>query len=555
MFGTIRRHQTWLWVVIIAFTVVAFVVYFSPYSKLNTGSQREVSLGAIDGKEVTRDRYVAADREVALRHFLMSGQWPDQDRRRTDMERMREVYQWLLFTQKADDLGIQPGTEAIDQQARQILKQLSGAGVASASQFFKQVLEPRGLGPADFERFIRHTLAVQELVGVVGASGKLVTPDEARALYIRQNQEVAVEALFFNATNFLDKVTITPEALSQFYSNRLAAYRIPDRVQVSYVKFPLTNFLESAKSNLSTNLEDIVTANMQRMGTNLYRNATTPEESRARLREDIIKSQALSLARKEAANFAVPLFEIKPMKAENLEQFAKEKNLPVAVTPPFSREADPEGIDAGPDFARVAFSLGEEEPLGGPIVAEDGVYVVALQKKIPSEAPALDQIRDQVTRDFRQFQATSLARAAGTEAHTALTNALAQGKSFADAAAQAGLKPVSLPPFSIATRSLPEVSQLPINQLKQIAFSLDPGKLGNFQPTAGGGVIAFLKEKLPVNEEKLKSELPTFVESVRRSRQDEAFSDWFRKLAEKAFVNTPLNQPEPSSIAPGTAKS
>ena len=35
MFGTIRKHQTWLWAVIITLTIISFVVFFSPYSKLN----------------------------------------------------------------------------------------------------------------------------------------------------------------------------------------------------------------------------------------------------------------------------------------------------------------------------------------------------------------------------------------------------------------------------------------------------------------------------------------------------------------------------------------
>ena len=54
----------------------------------------------------------------------------------------------------------------------------------------------------------------------------------------------------------------------------------------------------------------------------------------------------------------------------------------------------------GPDFATKAFARTPEDPFAGPIVGLDAVYVVALNKKLPSEIPTLDQIRDQVVKDY-----------------------------------------------------------------------------------------------------------------------------------------------------------
>ena len=103
----------------------------------------------------------------------------------------------------------------------------------------------------DFGRFVRHYLGIQEMIGTLGLSGKLVTPQEARELYQREHQELATEAVFFSASNYLAKVSVPPEAIAQFYTNRLASYRIPDRVQVSYVQFEFTNFLDQAKQELA----------------------------------------------------------------------------------------------------------------------------------------------------------------------------------------------------------------------------------------------------------------------------------------------------------------
>src|SRR6516162_7965787 len=106
MFGTIRKHQTWLWAVIITLTVISFVIYFSPYSKMNSGGGRSSdNLGSINGQKVTRQQYVNASREVNLHFFLTSTHWMDEDRKRSDIEIEREVYNWLLLTQKQEQLG------------------------------------------------------------------------------------------------------------------------------------------------------------------------------------------------------------------------------------------------------------------------------------------------------------------------------------------------------------------------------------------------------------------------------------------------------------------
>ena len=73
MFGTIRRHQTWLWAVIITLTIISFVIFFSPYSKMNNSGRRAGNYGAINGQRVTDLQYANAYREVDLHTFLMSG--------------------------------------------------------------------------------------------------------------------------------------------------------------------------------------------------------------------------------------------------------------------------------------------------------------------------------------------------------------------------------------------------------------------------------------------------------------------------------------------------
>src|SRR5262249_35849846 len=139
----------------------------------------------------------------------------------------------------------------------------------SLAAFAEQVLIPHRLTTQDFQNALEHDLGIQQLMDVVGASGKLITQQEIQSLYIQNYQELAVNAVFFDASNNVAKVPEpSPQELSQFYTNQQAAYREPDRMQVSYVFFNVTNYLaESEKQAGTTNLNEMAQEAMTRLGT------------------------------------------------------------------------------------------------------------------------------------------------------------------------------------------------------------------------------------------------------------------------------------------------
>ncbi len=553
MFGTIRKHQNWLWIVIITVIVISFVIYFSPYSKMNSGGRRAGAYGTIYGEKITDQQYRDAYREADLHSFFMSrGHWLSEDKKRSEEDLQREIYQWILLTWEQERLGIHVDEDAIAEYARQAVRSFEQAGVTSPKLFIERILQPHGLQVNDFERYVRHYIGIQELVATVGLGGRLLTPQEAKNLYERDHQETAAAAAFFSASNYLAAVTVTPQAVSQFYSNRVANYGIPERVVVSYVRFNVTNFLPQAEADLSTNLNDIVEANFQRLGTNaalVFPQAKTPEEIKAKIKEQVIHRQALTLAGHKANEFARVLFDLQPVRAANLDQLARTNGLTTGLTAPFDRDQEPKGLDVGSDFTKAAFGLNPEDPFGGPIAGQDGVYVIALQNRMPYEIPPLDQIRDRVESDYRLVQAHLRAQEEARNFYQTLTNGVAQGKAFTNICAEAKVKMVEVPPFSISTSSLPEVEELvSLDQLKQAAFSTQPGKASLPLRTADGSMILFVKARLPVDLARMQTDMPAYVNAVRRSRQQEAFDAWFRHEAEAGFRDTPLNRPPPSQI-------
>ncbi|MEJ5237864.1 MAG: SurA N-terminal domain-containing protein, partial [Limisphaera sp.] len=358
MFGTIRKHQTWLWVIIIAVTVVAFVIYFNPTTQF--GDQPAVGdLGRIRGEKITLDKFRAAQKEVLLHYLVRTGQWPDEGGRDSGFDVERETYARLLLLQFVRDLKLEVSPSVSARLAREILEAFGGGNQAiPLSALVQQRLAPRGITLEDFERFVRHETALQALVNLVTFPGQLITPEEARNLYRREHQEVSAQVVTFLAVNYLPQVMVTTQAVAQFYSNQMARYRIPERVQVSYVAFPVSNYLAEAEAELvRTNLDELVQANLDRLGTNYVRFGATQDEARKNIRQELIRVEALRKARRVANDFATALFNLEPVRPENLKTLAAERKLEVRTLEPFGLEEGPAGIDGGPEFARVAFRL------------------------------------------------------------------------------------------------------------------------------------------------------------------------------------------------------
>ena len=144
MIGTIRKHQTWLWAVIITVVIISFVFMFSPYSKMNSSARGPANLGSINGERISEEDYINARNEVYLRAFFTTGNWPDEDAKKTGGQIEHDTYQWLLLIQKQKQIGIHISTDVVAQAARAMVSQFQRSGITSPEMFIQQVLQPRG---------------------------------------------------------------------------------------------------------------------------------------------------------------------------------------------------------------------------------------------------------------------------------------------------------------------------------------------------------------------------------------------------------------------------
>lgn len=548
MIGTVRKHQTWLWIIIIAAVVVSFVIYFTPGVTLDRSHMRPTQFGWINGKPITRKAYTEAYAEAQIRTFLRTGRWPDRsEARQMEVDFDRQARERLVLADRMEKLGIVVSDADVARWIEENFQNPSQPGSARAMyETLVRELARHGLTEADLARFIRHEIGIAHLLDLTGVAGALVTPREAEMEYRRQNERFHAEVAVFTSSNYLAAVQVDPDQVARFYTNRRDFYRVPERVQVQFVRFALTNYLAQAEEALAkrTNLVAELDALYAQAGPNRFTDTNgqvlPPDAAKVKIREQLRDQEARLAARREAAQFANELDKMEPRKPENLATLAAQKGLPVTTTAPFSETEGPRGLEVPPQFTRVAFSLSPERPFSGTLVGQDGAYLLAFVARFPSEIPPLEALRDRVIEEYRHDQAVLLARQAGTNFVATLTNQLAEGRLFSDLATKAGATWLGLPVFSRATRNPPQWDpRVSLEQVKLVAEGLQPNTPSGVVATRDGALVLLLKQREPVTESELREALPNYLAELRAQRRFSGFNDWFQRQIELTRITLP----------------
>jgi hypothetical protein len=544
MFGTIRKHQTWLWWFIVV-VVIAGMATFNQMNRSGNGQRGGGNRGEIDGKPITDGEFQNAWNETALMYFLRTQEWPDVNNSKSGWNQELQTYQRLWLIRKLQQYNIHADNDSVAQLASLILKQIGKGQNVPLDAFEAQILRPKNITAEDFQRFIEHDVSIQQLISVIGASGKLVPPSEIESLYIETHQDVKVDAVVFSASNYLATIPEPePAVLAQFYTNQVEKYKVPDQMQVSYVRFNVTNYLAEAEHQIGTNINNKVEDAFRQLGTNALTLGKTEADEKAKIRELIIRNTALSNANNTAVPFQKELMAKDLVRPDNLNAMAKEKGLEVKVSKPFDKEYGPSDLQLQAKYISELINLTSEEPfLYAPVPAEDGIYIFAFNKAIPSRVPPLEEIRGRVVADFKEFEATRTAQLRARLFEETATNGLARGQTFAEIAKGARVIPVQLPPFSLSSETLPELEdEVDPNTFKQSVLNTPAGKVTGLIPTRTGGMVAYVRERVPIDKAKMQVDLPYFSKTVRQARETQAFDMWFEREASGALRNIPALQ-------------
>jgi len=699
MTNTFRRHhKTIMWLIIVG-TILSFVYYLTPNATRNPGggnSFRAAPVGFIDGEPVSQPQYEVALREAMVVIRMREGQWPTPQEREQALPTI--AFQQLYIAAKIKELNLEVPLEATALFTRKLFKVPAGQAFPKDKfeEFVKNELNERGkVTEDDFYHWVRDQVGVELLIKLYGMNGELITDKEAEFFFRRDHEQMTVELARFPLTNYISQIEPTAQEIGDFYTNRQANYRLPEREQLNYIFFNPSNYLAVADkvmegmSNLDAQIDQAYASGGATNFVDAAGHQLSADAAKAKMKEEF---RLQRLAMKAAQTNAVQLTELffeEHMKGQaitnqlitktELEKFAASNGLTVVTTPPFDQENPPKELQVPPislneifrlktagspafaaeeirDLPKLANRLrGQTDPvsaflwqrvpnegqaaltnyqppapssnqvpaesseqaqeavvqalnkvLGEPCIYEsarfkgvslrpetmdlmkreptgqvlahlnrmlledayagelsrgqasdpeeqyklvpatNGFFLVGLERVVPSENQPLEVVRAKVTEDYRTSRAKDLAGKAGAAFEAAVQAGQAKGQSFEEICAEQKTKQETLTPFSIETRSIPEIAEQDEFDyyIKRGAYEMAVGQISPFVKTETGGFVMCLKARTPVEESVVKRDLPAFLAKQREQRQFAAFSIWIGRE-----IQTHVKMPSPKPAA------
>jgi hypothetical protein len=533
MFGTIRKHSTWLWVIIIIVIIISFVVFFTP--NVGSGGGRPTATIDINGQIFNQEDLNNAAREIQLFFMMRNQQPPTRD------VLNQAALQRLLVKRLIAQYGITVGNESVADWIKQRL--MGGTGSIAGmtyDQYIQTAIEGNGFTRVQFEDFVRTEVGSEILRETIGSSGVLITPEEIRFAYINDNKKTPVEVAYVANSNYVDRVELNPDELTKFYSNRVAAYRSPERINVSYVRLATSNYVAEAEESLNEDGSLDVKVDAEYLVRSNSFAGVEMDELKRQIRQELVDEEALDIAQRKAYEFVNQYYDLEPKNTATMDAAAREIGLSAQKAPPFGRNETPEGLAVGFEFVQAAWALSEEEPFSIPVLAPDGYYAISYEGKIPGAVQPFAEVKEKVEKEYRAAEARKLAQSAADAFYAAATNAVTAGQSFTNLARLSGFQTASLPELSKRSAMEAEPLDLPvsISQIQRLAETQEESSVSRPQFAADGLMILNVGERRDPGEEEIAEGLEEYAELIRNARAVDAYTEWLMRQEAISGIET-----------------
>ncbi|MBN1404873.1 MAG: SurA N-terminal domain-containing protein [Opitutales bacterium] len=303
--------------------------------------------------------------------------------------------------------------------------------------------------------------------------------------------------------SFKPEINPSAEELKAFYDENPGRFEIPEKIQLTQVRFSTMPFVAQVESPS----EEQVQAFFER---NKYRYAPAPvqkedgsyeraepvldETVRAAVVQDIIQSLALQAAAQKADEYTVALWrEEVPQDSPRVIELAKSMGGTISQIQPYARDAAPRHADLAPSQLNAQWELATSERYFSDVLPGPGcASVLIYNSTLPSRQPAYEEVTVEVADTYQVSKKAELFIAYADQLRTSIEAGLDAGRQFADVAAELGLKSEQHDKLTLENVNAElGMSGGPLD----VVSRLEPGALSPVQLTRSGAFVALLQDK------------------------------------------------------------
>lgn len=543
MIENIRKY-TGLLIVVFAVVIVSFVFLDAntmqasgggtPVIKIDGRSynDREYRRLGEAGHQLTSSLAQSGDFSIYSFLFALSGNPQSQS------EAVENFFTNRIFIRAAkDEFGIHPGDDEIDSYIRGLRAFSTPDGAFSQenyNNFINRGLGRLGLSEGDVRELISDFLAHQKLVTILGpglASGREVV---AREIAI-ENQRIALNLARLDLDTFEEGLDPDEEEIKSYWETIQDAFKTEPRRAFTY--FIAAPSFPEEPASLPAPAEDASDEEKEE-------HSTKQAEAAAKFAQDRRLAQ-LQLDEK-VDNF---LFDLESNEQRSFEDVATENEWELVTTELFTESEPPEELNvtlrasstqgtAVKELFRIEETSDPFSKISPAIAVGEGEWLVArLNETEPSRNQTYAEARAEARAQLIAERATAALKKAAEEANEKIKEGLEAGKSFADAAKDAGIGNETVSLSEVTSTFQPDTTTQPSN-LFQAAQYVDPGSVAEPIFESDRAFLLHVEKREVVRQDDMAMRVDGQVSSSKETNRYTAFDAWLAGRYEAARVES-----------------
>ncbi|MDR1190937.1 MAG: SurA N-terminal domain-containing protein [Verrucomicrobiales bacterium] len=492
MLSFLNKKLKFLLIIILAVIGVSFI-FFGQWTPSGGYARDTGAIAQIDGRNINYRDFAIAAQSSRVVYTLQTGQLAPDSAQAEQVFRL-QTWNRLLVLAAADRTGVRIGdNEAYAFILRHplFLDQNGKYSAEAYENFLQRVLQPLGVDQKRFLEIIRGQLAYDQMIQDVGSTA-VVAPAEVRDAVDKLYSKVSLQYVEISEEAIRKGLQPAEEELQAFYQANQAEYATPETRSFEFVKFQLDD-----------------------------KQAKLPDAERA---------AALRELSKKAYEFTNVFFSAydaqKPL--PDFAETAKKAGLTVSEVKPLTREQL--GINSAlPPQTASVFTLTLDTPVSDYLTADDGFVVIHLLGVTPSQPQPFAAARAEVLKKYTDFLAASRLLEQAKAVAVNLRAALAEGKTWPQAAAAQGLKIQTLPDL-VPAETQPDEKNPLLARAAFIASQLPTGELGDPVRSPAGAALFYAVKRSAPDAGKIAEVEPATRAQIEQVRRRQIIGEWINSL-------------------------
>lgn len=448
----------------------------------------------------------------------------------------------MILRQAKSEFGVYPADEEISAYLRS-LKAFSGPdGKFSAEnyrRFIDNFMGRLGMTERDLRELASDVLASQKIGDLVG-SGLNVSRDSVASQLALHNQRISGEVAKLDLAPFEEKIQPTDEEIKTYWEGISDSFTTEPRRKFTYVIVTPGAVEEAKVESAPETIADAAASDEVKQAA-----AKKKEEEQAKRAADAAEQRRKKQAEADTLvdDFVYQLME---QKGAGFEELAKANGWDVKTTDFFAQGTPPKELDlalrtstGGGKVATELFKIQEtSDPLSkiSPAiqVGENQWLVARLDGDEKSRAKEFAEARDEARVQYIAEKAAEAMKTAANEAVAKIKPLLAAGKSFTEAAKEAGINEVK--EFTDITSTYrPDGATEPQN-IFEAARGIDPGSIAEVIIESDRSFILHVTKREVVKDPAAAARIDSEVEMSSDQNKMIAYMSWINTRIEDGKV-------------------